>query len=312
MVNTGVSGYYYIYPNAIKGVFLHPANISGTANAQKFWTPYLEKLATFPTMQKAEVKYFEYPDFKSYFDRHFGKIDGPMDSCAGTMSGMGSMKKRHGPGSEDKDPIPQPISPLDSRLLGVSHFNHPDFKAALKATSPAFGGILQGHLVSSGKSSATDNETSVLPAWRKANVHLIGFRAGNISIDSLRKVSPDSGAYANEAHPMEASFKSQFWGANYPRLSALKRQFDPNHVFWTSPGINADEMTVVDGRVCVVSAEKSGLLDTAPKIDNPTMPIPRDFSSRENNGDKLSNFPGTGGAKKTDACAKGSADAHAY
>jgi hypothetical protein len=309
MVNTGISGYYYIYPSAIKGVFLHPANISGTVNAQKFWSPYLAKMATFPTMQKAEVKYFEWPDFKSYFDKHFGKIDGAAETCAGGMTGMSGMKKRHGPGSEDKDPVPQPISPLDSRLLGAEHFNHPGFKEAVKATSPASGGILQGHLVSSGKSSSSDNETSVLPAWRKAFVHLIGFKAGNISIDSIRKISADSGAYVNEAHPSEASFASQFWGSNYPRLSELKRQYDPNHVFWTSPGINADAMAVVNGRVCAV-AEKSVSLGTAPKIDNPTAPVPRDASSRENNGDKLSAFPGTGGAKKAEGCVKG--DGHAY
>jgi hypothetical protein len=278
-------------------------------------------MASFETMKKAEVKYFEWPDFKSYFDNHFGPIDVPASStCPSSMPGMSGMKKRHGPGSEEKDPIPQPISPLDSRLLGAAHFNHPSLKEALKATSPSSGGILQGHLVSSAKSSPSDNETSVLPAWRNAYVHLIGFKAGNISMDSIRKISPDSGAYVNEAYPLSLDFKTEFWGSNYPRLSSLKTFYDPNNVFWTSPGINADVMRVVDGgRVCLVSVSEvsgvggvgGGLEQTeAPKIDNPTAPVPGDWSRGENNGDRLSVFPGTSAAKKLEGCVKGAG--HGY
>jgi hypothetical protein len=196
MVQDGVSGYYYLYPNALKATMLHPANISGKANAEKFWQPYLEKMATFKNMTKAQMESREYGNFKDYFDARFGKIDG-LEECAT------GMKKRHGPGMDLADPVPQGISPLDSRLLGATHFAHANFTAALKAAAPRIAGIplttLQGHLVSAGKSLPTDEETSVLPAWRKANTHLIGIKIPGItSMDSVRQISPDSGAYANE------------------------------------------------------------------------------------------------------------------
>jgi hypothetical protein len=50
-------------------------------------------------------------------------------------------------------------------------------------------------------------------------------------------------------------------------LSKLKTQFDPNFVFWTTPGINADYMEVKeDGRLC--KAINGGNLNVPPKSDN--------------------------------------------
>src|ERR1700761_569730 len=112
IVRDGVSGYYYLYPNALKATMLHPANISGKANADKFWQPYLEKLATFKNMKKAQVEFMEYGSYKEYFDARFGKIDGLEECATSSMAGMGMMK-RHGPGMDLADPVPQGISPLD-------------------------------------------------------------------------------------------------------------------------------------------------------------------------------------------------------
>jgi hypothetical protein len=47
-------------------------------------------------------------------------------------------------------------------------------------------------------------------------------------------------------------YKEQFWGSNYPKLSQIKKKYDPNQIFWITPGVNADEMHVgKSGRVCV-------------------------------------------------------------
>jgi hypothetical protein len=51
----------------------------------------------------------------------------------------------------------------------------------------------------------------------------------------------------------EANWTQAFWGSNYPKLSKLKREMDPNMTFWVSPGINADHMQAVDGRACLVT-----------------------------------------------------------
>jgi hypothetical protein len=188
MVKRGVSGYFYIQPASIRTLMIHPGNISGTANVRAFWKPYLDKMASFPTMRKADLSIFNYGSYKRYFDAHFGAVDKVADDqCAVKI------QKRHGPGSEMAAPTPQGAMPLDSRLLGEAHLTSPKLKAALKASSPG----MQGHLIANPALKVDD--TSVLPAWRKAYVHLIGSKVPPMmSLDSLRRLAPDMGAYANE------------------------------------------------------------------------------------------------------------------
>ncbi|TLD19356.1 Mitochondrial intermediate peptidase [Venturia nashicola] len=247
----GVSGYYYIYPNSIKGVMLHQAEHAGKANAEMVWTPILDKMASFPTMTKAVSKIDEYPTYKAYFDARFGAVDkgramkaepAPWETAGRKRS---IIEARHGPGMEGRAPIPNAIVNLDSRLLGAEHFAHPNLTAVLKASAPfAIGGtsaVIQGHLVSA----------AVLPAWRKAYVHTIGYKQpGKASVDALRAIAPDMGAYANEAYPLEENWKTSFWGKNYERLSKIKTKYDPDMLFWVTPGVNADHMEVRDGRLC--------------------------------------------------------------
>lgn len=42
-------------------------------------------------------------------------------------------------------------------------------------------------------------------------------------VQALRDLAPDMGAYVNEADPTEPDWKDTFYGKNYPRLLALKR-----------------------------------------------------------------------------------------
>ena len=74
-----------------------------------------------------------------------------------------------------------------------------------------------------------------------------------------------------KAHYGEQNWKETFWGTNYPRLSALKTKYDPNMVFWASPGINADFMEVRQGRLCKL-AIAGAVSRIAPKTDNTNAP----------------------------------------
>jgi hypothetical protein len=112
--------------------------------------------------------------------------------------------KRHGDGDHGKPPVANAMVNLDSRLLGAEHFKSKDLKELLKAAFPdALGAqqrLLQGHLVSGNATwKKPEYENSVLPAWRKTYVHLIGYNyPGKANANSLRKLAPDTGAYANE------------------------------------------------------------------------------------------------------------------
>jgi hypothetical protein len=71
-------------------------------------------------------------------------------------------------------------------------------------------------------------------------------------------------------------------------------------VFWTTPGINADYMQVVDGRVCKVKVAAG--VNIAPKIDNTNKPV-ISMGSAENNPDRV---PVAGSEKlPSNACGAG-------
>jgi len=104
---------------------------------------------------------------------------------------------------KDSAPVANPMANLDSRLLGAEHFKSPKLKELLKESAPFSLGVaqalVQGHLVSGNMTHKLGDDTSVLPAWRKAYAHVITYNVpGKASADSLRKLAPESGAYANE------------------------------------------------------------------------------------------------------------------
>ena len=57
-------------------------------------------------------------------------------------------------------------------------------------------------------------------------------------MDPLRAVTPNSGAYWNEADIMEPNWEETFWGKdNYQRLKGIKNRYDPNGMFRVWQGI---------------------------------------------------------------------------
>lgn len=51
---------------------------------------------------------------------------------------------------------------------------------------------------------------------------------------------PNAGAYSNEADPREDDFQATFFGPNYPKLSAIKRKFDPTDLFIVTAGVGSE------------------------------------------------------------------------
>lgn len=52
-------------------------------------------------------------------------------------------------------------------------------------------------------------------------------------------------------------------------MSAIKTKYDPNGIFWVSPGINVDHFAVQNGRVCrIAAAQQTSYAQLAPETDN--------------------------------------------
>jgi hypothetical protein len=56
----------------------------------------------------------------------------------------------------------------------------------------------------------------------------------------LRKAAPDGGAYVAESSYFQADWQQAYWGANYPRLLAVKRRYDTDNLFFVRHGVGSE------------------------------------------------------------------------
>jgi len=74
----------------------------------------------------------------------------------------------------------------------------------------------------------------------------------NTTVQYLRTLDPDSGAYINEADAYEPNWQQAFWGSNYERLLEIKRKVDPDDVLWCQPCVGSENWKLVGDVVCRV------------------------------------------------------------
>lgn len=99
---------------------------------------------------------------------------------------------------------------LDAFALAISAANGP----------PAYPGVA-GH------------EPDVALARRQA-------RQVHDAMAELRKLVPQPGSYVSESDYFEPDWQHAFWGANYERLLAVKRKYDPDRLFTVHHGVGSE------------------------------------------------------------------------
>ena len=61
------------------------------------------------------------------------------------------------------------------------------------------------------------------------------------SMDKLLEVVDEPGSYVSESDFFESQWRRRFWGANYPRLAAVKKKYDPDGLFFVHHGVGSEE-----------------------------------------------------------------------
>ncbi|RYC59797.1 hypothetical protein CHU98_g6422 [Xylaria longipes] len=136
------------------------------------------------------------------------------------------------------------------------------------------GGVAMNAAHSVAKNSPSSN--SVLPAWRSSILTILAFapwdykgtlQSNNnaqdylldVTIPALKALAPDGGAYLNEANRLQADWKESFYGANYGKLEATKKKYDPSDLFYanTAVGIPHNTPSYDDGPYAVPCNDKS-------------------------------------------------------
>lgn len=92
-----------------------------------------------------------------------------------------------------------------------------------------------------------DGTSAITPAWRDSIWHVFinsafsneasaadisaAFQRSHTAANYLRAITPNSGAYINEADTFEPNPAASFWGtANYKKLTTLKAKYDPKNL----------------------------------------------------------------------------------
>lgn len=176
-------------------------------------------------------------------------------------------------------PLPNGIYPVDhlmgSRLIPRSLFSDPEKTAQLQDVTRAIthdgDWALSAVVLNATPPSVREarSHNSVLPAWRDALIHYTVYSSWDWSSDAemrarqdrltydiiptLVGLTPGSGTYANEADYREENWQDEFFGANWDRLSAIKRRLDPRGLSYTPLSPGADKWTEgLDGKLCRV------------------------------------------------------------
>lgn len=63
----------------------------------------------------------------------------------------------------------------------------------------------------------------------------------NRAMDELLKVVTRSGSYVSESDFFERAWQQSFWGSNYTRLAAAKKNYDPTGLFFVRHGVGSED-----------------------------------------------------------------------
>jgi len=65
-------------------------------------------------------------------------------------------------------------------------------------------------------------------------------RSIDLAAAELARIAPDAGSYVSESNYFNPRWQAAYWGANYPRLQAVKAKYDPDGLFFTHNGVGSE------------------------------------------------------------------------
>jgi len=63
------------------------------------------------------------------------------------------------------------------------------------------------------------------------------------AMNELRSVAPIGGAYVSESNYFESALQHAYWDSNHARLAKVKKQYDPEGIFFVHNGVRSEQWT---------------------------------------------------------------------
>ncbi|KAF2851414.1 FAD-binding domain-containing protein [Plenodomus tracheiphilus IPT5] len=224
----GIAGYNFVHPNHIVSLQIMPS--SDTEAIKTVTSQWRDFLTNHPELNITDNSYYRFDTFSKW--HRFTET--PEISRNGPV-GLGLMEAgRFIP--RDLFATSNSIEQLTNAVLTAMQFSYTN----------KGGGSAQ--LYATGPTNQPDNsKTGVNPAWRDALWEVIMGAAWttkdsqqtrtriqntiSASIQPFKALTPGGGCYMNEGDWTEENWQQTFFGANYDKLLAVKRKYDPTSIF---------------------------------------------------------------------------------
>jgi hypothetical protein len=231
MADKGVGGIFLPMYNGLVGISVATGVNATEAYIKSVWDPVLDKMKSFPGMDKWVSNTTVFPTYQDFFSfawpgagvttggsgtgdsPRYGKLfssfveDGTIDKATLGYLARYIVNEKSDANQQSaspytwdgdfKPPSAGGLLPMDNRLLGKKHLEAlPTAPIDIKRQ---FASRFIMEIVAGPKTHNPDDDVSVLPAWRKSYVSFYTVYAPPYtSADALRKFAPDAGAYVNE------------------------------------------------------------------------------------------------------------------
>jgi FAD/FMN-containing dehydrogenase len=90
-----------------------------------------------------------------------------------------------------------------------------------------------------------DGEAPAYPGMPRSPLDMTAAHKDARTIDlataELRKIAPGAGSYVSESNYFNARWQQDYWGANYPKLRAVKDKYDPDGLFFVHHGVGSED-----------------------------------------------------------------------
>jgi hypothetical protein len=224
------------------------------AQAEDAWSPFLRWVEADPGRFAAEAHFVAIPGTKMWDDEYLRKV------APGTLTSDAASDPGAFWWSSNQGEVATYWYTYQSRWLPADLFDGPAarslagtlFEASRRWSLEVY--FSKGQAGASPEAIARDSETSMNPAVLKAAALVIAAATSTgypgvkghepdrtagteerarvtAAMAILRAATPGAGTYVNETDYFEPSWQREFWGDNYRRLLAIKRQVDPGGLF---------------------------------------------------------------------------------